>query len=106
LELHALTNFDQGPGLPHSERNSERLARARRKVAALKGFYAHLLIFVVVLLGLTLVNLVTGPPWWVLWVLFGWGIGVVAHALAVFAATRTAVAEWERRKLREFMQGE
>jgi hypothetical protein len=41
----------------------------------------------------------------VLWVLLGWGIGVLAHALTVFGHTSRAIADWEERKLREFMNG-
>ncbi|MBO0763647.1 MAG: 2TM domain-containing protein [Hyphomicrobiaceae bacterium] len=85
-------------------RNEERLARARRRVAALKGFYIHLFVSALVLAGLAAVNVATGGPWWVLWVLLGWGIGVLAHALTVFGQTSRAIAAWEERKMREFME--
>lgn len=81
--------------------DNAKLARAKRRVAAIKGFYVHLLVFALVLTGLFAVNAVFGGPWWVLWVLFGWGIGVVAHALAVFGRTPQAVADWEERKVRQ-----
>ena len=64
--------------------DNAKLARARRRVAAIKGFYVHLLVFALVLAGLFAINAVSGGPWWVLWVLFGWGIGVVAHAIGRF----------------------
>jgi fatty acid desaturase len=79
----------------------EKLARARRQVAAIKGFYVHLFVFAAVLALLAIVNAATGGPWWVLWVLLGWGIGVLAHALLVFAGSSRRVAEWEERKARE-----
>ena len=69
----------------------------------MKGFYIHLGVFIVVLASLLVVNLATGDPWWVQWVLLGWGIGIAAHALAVFGAGSRAVAEWERRKTKELM---
>ena len=53
--------------------------------------------------GLAIVNLATGGPWWVLWVLLGWGLGVLAHALTVFGHTSRAVADWEQRKLRQYL---
>lgn len=65
----------------------------------MKGFYVHLLVFVLVLAGLFTINAASGGGWWVLWVLFGWGIGVIAHALAVFGRAPQAVAEWEKRKV-------
>ena len=92
------------PAAPHpAPTEQERLARARRRLAALKGFYVHLLVFVMVLAALTIINIATGGPWWVLWVLLGWGIGVLAHAATVFGGSSRAVASWEERKLREFM---
>ena len=79
----------------------EKLARARQQVAAIKAFYVHLFVFVAVLLLLAIINAATGGPWWVLWVLFGWGIGVLAHWLFVIAAGSRYVADWEQRKTRE-----
>ena len=83
--------------------DEERLARARRRVAALKSFYIHLFLFALVMVLLTAVNAAVGGPWWVLWVLLGWGIGVVAHGLTVYGQTSRAIAAWEERKLREFI---
>ena len=76
-----------------------KIARAKRRVAAMKGFYVHLLIFGLVVAGLFAINAASGGRWWVLWVLFGWGIGLLAHALAVFGRAPQAVAEWEKRKV-------
>jgi hypothetical protein len=89
------------PDSPHGLSEEEKIARARRQVAALKGLYVHLFVFVAVILLLAIVNAATGGPWWVLWVLLGWGIGVLAHWLFVFAGSSRLVADWERRKARE-----
>ena len=86
--------------------SEERVARARRRLAALKGFYVHLFIFALVLAGLTIINAAVGGPWWVLWVLLGWGIGVLAHGLALSARTSRAIADWEERKTQQFMREE
>lgn len=95
--------METGTG-PHAPAASEeQIARARRRVAALKGFYIHLFIFVLVLAGLTIINAAAGGPWWVLWVLLGWGAGVLAHALTVFGQSSRAIAGWEERKLKEFL---
>ena len=79
------------------------LAEARRQVAAIKGFYTHLAAYAVVMLLLVVINVVAGGRWWVHWVLLGWGIGIVAHALAVYGRAPRFVAEWEQRKLRQLM---
>jgi hypothetical protein len=85
-----------------SEQNPK-LIKARRQVAAIKSFYIHLFIFALVMLGLSAVNFAVGGPWWVLWALLGWGIGVLAHALTVFGQTSRRIADWEDRKTRQFM---
>jgi two-component system, LytTR family, sensor kinase len=87
--------------LRFSAQDDARLARAKRRVAAIKGFYVHLFIFALVLTGLFAINAASGGSWWALWVLFGWGIGVVVHALAVFGRKPQAVAAWEERKIRQ-----
>jgi fatty acid desaturase len=96
-----------GPAAPPSAQappvDHAKLEQAKRRLAAIKGFYIHLAVFVLVLAGLLAVNLATGRDWWVHWVVLGWGIGVVAHAVAVFGGASRAVAEWERRKLRQLM---
>jgi 2TM domain-containing protein len=82
---------------------ADKLANAKRRVAALKGYYIHLFVFVAVLLGLALINAATDGVWWVQWVLLGWGIGILAHAIFVFAGGSRLVADWERRKMRELI---
>src|SRR4030095_11155312 len=92
------------PPPPDSPLTGEaRLAHARRRVAALKGFYLHLIVFALVLLGLLLVNSATGGPWWVVWVFLGWGLGVLAHGLAVIGRGSRAIAAWGERKLRDYL---
>ena len=79
----------------------EKLAEARRQVAAIKGFFLHFFVFGVVTLGLAIINAATGGRWWVQWVLLGWGIGVIAHGLFVFMGRSSYIADWERRKIKE-----
>ena len=79
---------------------------AERRVAARHGFHIHALVFVLVNLGLLGLNLVTSPGYpWSAWPLFGWGIGLAAHGLAVYGTRsdwrETAVArEMERMRRR------
>ena len=89
---------------PSSRRAGEaRLAQARRRLAALKGFYVHLIVFALVLLGLLIVNSASGGPWWVVWVFVGWGLGVLAHGLAVSGRGSRTIAAWEERKLQDYL---
>jgi len=81
---------------------SEKLARAKQQVAAITGFYIHLIVFVLVMLLLLAINWVATPTiWWVQWPFLGWGIGILGHALAVFGQLPRAVANWQQRKVEE-----
>lgn len=58
-----------------------------KKVAGVKiGFYIHLTAYAVVNALLVAINLITSPGYlWFVWPLLGWGVGVLAHAIVVFA---------------------
>ena len=43
------------------------------------GFRIHALVFVPSMALLLVINLLSGSPYWVLWVLLGWGIGLLSH---------------------------
>lgn len=43
------------------------------------GVHIHAFVFVVAMLLQAAINLWTGPPFWVLWVLLGWGAGLLSH---------------------------
>lgn len=47
------------------------------------GLRVHAIVFVPSIILLVVINLVIGAPYWVLWVLLGWGIGLLAHWLSV-----------------------
>lgn len=47
---------------------------------ARRGFRIHAFAFVVGIIAMFIINYTTGPQyWWALWVLLGWGIGIIAH---------------------------
>ncbi len=76
--------------------------RARKRVQQIKGFYAHLIAYVLVNTLLVVLSLASGEPW-SFWPLLGWGIGIVAHALTVFGAGRVLGTDWEQRQIRKLM---
>lgn len=82
---------------------SEKYLAAKAHVAALKGFYIHLTVFVAVMAGLFAVDYGSGGSWWVQWPLIGWGLGVLGHAYLVFSPSRPAATTWEERKIKETM---
>ena len=88
---------------PSLEQSPEYRA-ARSQVRTLRGFYAHLSVYLAVNAGLLVINLFSSPGrLWVVWPLAGWGIGVVIHGASVFLGGRLLGAEWEARKIREIM---
>ena len=62
--------------------------RARRRVALKAGWVFHAAIYLVVNLGLFLVDQATGGHRWHLWPLAGWGLGLCIHGLAVLVNLR------------------
>ena len=71
---------------------------------ALKGFYVHLTVYVLVNLSLFLRNIISSPDnLWFYWPLMGWGIAIALHAFSVFGPGRLG-AEWEETKIQQIME--
>jgi len=86
------------------DRDREDYRRAKRRVRLLRSFYIHLMLYASVMILLLIINLATSPVWWVQWPFLGWGIGLAAHALAVFGFVGWLGPEWEERKIKELME--
>ncbi|MFP4169982.1 MAG: 2TM domain-containing protein [Methanomassiliicoccales archaeon] len=79
--------------------------RAQKRAEDKMGFYTHFGVYLAVNAFLALIwYLTSGPdsfPWFV-FVLFGWGIGVVAHGISVLTGgryvDRLAEREYQRMK--------
>jgi hypothetical protein len=85
----------------------DRYRRAKRRVAAMRGFYIHLMVYLLVNTGLITLNvLLPHGGWWWQWTAFGWGIGLVAHAAGVFIGPDLFGRGWEERKIKELMSRE
>lgn len=81
--------------------------KAKERVEALRGFYVHLTVYIIVNLGLVFINLTTSTGYlWFVWPLMGWGIAVVIHGLRVFGLAGLPGSDWEERKIREIMENE
>ena len=82
--------------------------KAKKRVTELKEFYLSLtsyVVFIIALAGLNYyINQLRSP--WFLWAAFGWGIGIIFHAIKVFGGISFFGKDWEERKLREFMEEE
>ena len=80
---------------------SERLeTEVFQYVRNLRRFYFNCFRFVLVISLLAVVNFFTSPHyWWVLWVIGGWGLGLVTQALRLFGPSLMLGPDWERRQV-------
>lgn len=97
---------------------------AKRKVACIKSFYRHLVIYIIVNTGLLFISIRNLDIYiyqdtmsnydfetWVLWnvlcIPIFWGIGLLIHAIRVFnKPTSSFIKEWEGRQLKKFLAKE
>jgi sensor histidine kinase YesM len=76
--------------------------KAKERVDQIKGFYANLISYCLVIPFLIFINLSTTKFQWFWFPLLGWGMGIVFHAFEVFGYGKT----WEERKIREILEKE
>lgn len=68
--------------LKSEEAEAQELARKKKK--AWRDWRAHVASFIAVMLGIVLLDLVTGPGAWWYYPAIGWGMGLGVHTLVVF----------------------
>ena len=69
-------------------------------VRSLRRFYLHCFRYVIVNLVLLAVNLAMTPHrLWALWVIGGWGIGLLLHAFRVFRPDWMLGPQWEKQQV-------
>ena len=74
--------------------------KAFEQVRKLKGWYGHLMTYVLVIAGLFAINLLSAPDYiWAKWPAMGWGIGVLAHGLSIRSRSVLFGPEWEKRQV-------
>jgi len=85
---------------------------AFKRVKRIKGFYSHLLVYIVINIMIIIVNVQSldkGETYISLknfsTALF-WGIGLAAHGLSVFGPNIVLGENWEEKKIKELMEKE
>ncbi|WP_172281751.1 2TM domain-containing protein [Chryseobacterium sp. LAM-KRS1] len=74
--------------------------KAQKRVKEIKGFYANLISYCLVISFLIFINLYTQSRYhWFWWPLLGWGFGVASHAFQVFGIGES----WQEKKIQEIM---
>ena len=90
-------NETDSQGTVHVARDER---EAMKFVEGLKGFYGHLISYVLVIGGLFVINYLSNPDYiWAWWPMLGWGLGLVSHAINLFQPFRLFGPEWERRQV-------
>lgn len=84
--------------------------QALKRVKRIKGFYMHLMVYIIINIGLLIVNNNNSTENFWRWqnfstVLF-WGIGLLAHGMSVFMPALLMGKDWEERKIKELMEKE
>ena len=75
--------------------------RAKKRVKEIKSFYGNLISYCIVIPFLAIINLITSPKdIWFYFPMLGWGIGIIAHGMSVFAIGKN----WEEKKIREILE--
>ncbi|WP_294249066.1 2TM domain-containing protein [uncultured Chryseobacterium sp.] len=83
------------------ENRNESYERAQKRVKEIKSFYSNLISYGIIIPFLIIINLVTTPEnIWFFFPMLGWGIGVVAHGMSVFAIGK----KWEDEKIRQILE--
>ncbi|SFZ92615.1 2TM domain-containing protein [Flaviramulus basaltis] len=90
----------------------ERYTRAAKRVKRIRGFYTHALVYIVINILIVTINIQNLAPnesyfqWHNFITLIGWGVGLLAHGLSVFAPNIILGKDWEERKIKELMNND
>lgn len=83
--------------MPKKMTDNEIREIATKRVRAKKAFYSHLTVYIIVNLMLVAIWYFTGAGYfWPMWVMLGWGIGLVLNAVATFSKHDVS---WEMREI-------
>ena len=96
---------------------SDKLIRAQKKVKELKGFYIHLLVYVLVnlfLMTITITAIMSAGESFTEALFnigtfstpFFWGIGLAFHAAKVFGFNPFFSEDWEQRQISKYVEQE
>jgi two-component sensor histidine kinase len=90
-----------------ARREADAYMAAKKRVEDIKGFYGHLVSYVVVNITLAAVNLIFSPKnIWFVYPLMGWGIGLAAHGFSVWGPSMWFGRAWEEKKINELLAKE
>lgn len=84
--------------------NAERYQKAKQRVEKMKGFYTHLVIYLIFSAFFIFLNFRSGNFPWAIFPIVGWGLGIMGHATTTFGWNPFFGRQWEERKIKEIME--
>ncbi len=95
-----ITELQQEPKMSSKVEITQEEQNVIDQVRAIKGFYSHLMTYVLVMTLLFTVNIVTDPSYiWAWWPAMGWGIGILNHGINAFELFSFFGPKWEKRQI-------
>ena len=97
---------------PNLNSDEIKYQQALKRVKKIKGFYTHLMVYVVINTGLLIANYRNSDAnenfwhWQTFNTVIFWGIGLVAHGMSVFMPEILMGKDWEEKKIKELMEKE
>jgi hypothetical protein len=103
------------------DNESTRYERAKKRVDCIKGFYNHLVVYLIVNSAIILIRLEIIPiiyinsketdfQNWLDWNTYGialfWGVGVLIHAIWAFKNKITLFRNWEEKQIQKYLEKE
>lgn len=93
--------------MENTNQEYERYQAAKKRVKTIKGFYANLISYILVISFLVFINLKYTPEEiWFCWPMLGWGVGLLFHGFRVFKIVPFFGEDWEEKKIKEYMEEE
>jgi len=89
--------------------NRDKYKRAKKQVEELKGFYIHLVVYILVngfILGNIFYHVDNFWQWPHFFTLLFWGIGLAFHAFHTFGYSPILGKNWEKKMIDKFMEEE
>jgi len=102
VDFGALREAQMSPPMEQNVSAEEALALA--KVRKIKGFYMHLIEYVLIVGFLAVANIFVSPQHlWVVWAAGPWGLILIVHGLRVFDKIPFLNGDWERRTVEKYL---
>lgn len=101
FEVHFLTLMETAmkDEMTKNETTNSQTAQERiafKQAQRLRGYYLHLLMYLVINAGYIGINLLTSPDkLWFFGTLLFWGLGLLVHTLTIFVFDKYFTGEWE-----------